>query len=62
MGWMQLLFFVGAALLIWILYRQVRSNPEMFSKANLGKSIFTMGLLALGLIVFIGLLMMLARG
>ncbi len=61
MNWTLLLFIVGAVLLGWMLYRQVRGNPQMFSRENIGKSIYTLGILALFLIVFIGLLVMMLR-
>ena len=59
--WMEILFLVGAIALIWILYRTVRGRPEMFSRENLSKSFFTMGVLALGLLVFIGFLVWMLR-
>ena len=51
-----------AAFLIWGLFRVIRSNPESLSFANLNKSFGTMGLLALGLIIFIAVIVYLLRG
>ncbi len=59
--WMTLLYIAGAALLAWFAYRTIRGNPEMFSKENLGKSFFTMGILALMLIAFVALLVFLLK-
>jgi hypothetical protein len=61
MEWGKLLYVIGAALLIWLLYRQIKGNPEMFSRTNLSKSFFTLGILALLLIGFIGLLVVMLR-
>lgn len=61
MEWGKLLYVIGAALLIWLLYRQVKGNPEMFSRTNLSKSFFTLGILALLLIGFIGLLVVMLK-
>lgn len=59
--WYQILAVLGAALVIWILYRGIKGNPQAFSKDNLNKSMSTMGLLALGLIAFIAVLVLLLR-
>ncbi len=48
--WQTILAVLGAMALIWFLVRGAKHNPEAFSKENLNKSSFTMGLLALGLI------------
>jgi len=61
MDWGKFFFIIGAALMAWLLYRQIRSNPQAFSKENLGKSFFTLGILALGLIAFIWLLVLMLR-
>lgn len=45
--------------LAFMLYRFVRSNPESLSKESLGKSFYSMGILAVALIVFIALVIML---
>lgn len=61
MEWGKLFFVIGAALMVWFIYRSIRSNPQAFSKENLSKSFFTLGVLALLLIAFIGLLVMMLR-
>ncbi len=40
----------------WLMYRHIRSSPQAFSKENLSKSFFTLGILALGLIALIWVL------
>ncbi len=39
---------------IWGLYRLIKVRPELFSKENLSKGLFDMGVLALILIIVIG--------
>jgi hypothetical protein len=46
----NILAIIAVALLIWMLYRGVKGNPEAFSLANLNKSFMTLGILALILI------------
>lgn len=58
---MQLLAIIIAGFFGWLMYRTVRNNPAAFSKENLGKSFYTVGLLTLGLIGFIALLVYLLR-
>lgn len=63
MSWIiQLLFVILAAFLVWWLYRGIRANPQAFSKENLGKSAYTLGVLALILIAFIALCVMMLKG
>lgn len=62
MDWGKLLFFIGALLMGILLYRQIKGNPEAFSKDSLSKSFFTLGILALFLICFIAFLVMMLRG
>lgn len=59
--WQQLLLLVLAIFLGWLVYRNVKTNPQAFSKSNLSKSVWTMGCLALFLIAFIALLILLVR-
>lgn len=61
MEWGKLLFLIGAILLAVLLYRQVKGNPQVFSRENMGRSLYTLGILALLLICFIGFLVMLVR-
>ncbi|WP_131782003.1 hypothetical protein [Legionella gresilensis] len=57
----QILGLIGAALIIWIMYRSIKSRPDLFSRDNLNKSFFTMGILAIILIAFVGLLILMVR-
>jgi putative copper export protein len=57
----QLLGLIGAALIIWILYRTIKGRPDQFSRANLMKSFSSMGILALILIGFVALLVLMVR-
>lgn len=57
----QFLALVGAALIVWLLYRTIKSRPDQFSRENISKSFSSMGLLALILIVFVALLILMVR-
>lgn len=57
----QLLGLAGAGLIVWIIYRNIKGRPDQFSKENLSKSFSTMGILALLLIGFVGVLVYLSR-
>lgn len=57
----QILGLLGAGMILFLLYRTIKGRPEHFSKENLNKSFFTMGLLAIGLIGFIALLILMLR-
>ncbi len=60
--WTQLFFVILAIFIGWLIYRTLKHNPQAFSKANLSKSFYTLGILALALIAFIAILVMLLRG
>jgi hypothetical protein len=60
--WTQLFFIILVAFLGWLIYKNIRHNPNAFSKENLGRSFYTLGLLALLLIAFVALLVILLRG
>jgi len=60
-NWMTLLYLLLAGLMAWFAWRMIRNNPNLFSKENIGNSFSTMALLALGLIVFIALLVFLLK-
>ena len=57
----QLLGLLGAGLIVWFMYRVVKSKPDLFNKNNLNLSFSTMGILALILIVFVFFLVMMVR-
>jgi len=52
---------LAIGLLVWLLYRGIRGNPEAFSAANLNKSFWTLGILTLILIAVIAFVVILLR-
>lgn len=50
-----------AAFLCFITYKYIRSNPEALTWKNINKSMFSMGILAVGLIAFLGIVVWLLR-
>jgi biotin transporter BioY len=61
MEWAKWLYILGAALAGWLLYRSIRGNPQAYSRENINKSVYTLGILALILIAFIGLIILLLK-
>lgn len=59
--WMQLGMAAAVTFLIYLLYRQIKHQPQAFSAANLQRSLGVLGLLALGLIGFVALCIVLLR-
>lgn len=57
----QVLALIGAALIVWVTYRAIKGRPERFSRANLNKSFFSLGVLAIVLIMFVALLVLMVR-
>ena len=57
----QILGLAGAAMIVWVIYRNIKGRPEQFSRENLTKSFSTMGVLALLLIGFVGVLVYLTK-
>lgn len=57
----QILGLVGALMIVWVIYRNIKGRPEQFSRENLTKSFSTMGVLALLLIGFVGVLIYFSR-
>ncbi|KTD17973.1 hypothetical protein [Legionella jordanis] len=57
----QILGILGAALIIWVLYRAIKGRPDQFSREKLAKSFSTLGILALILIAFVAFLVFLLR-
>ena len=57
----QLLSLVFAALIVWTMYRTIKGRPELFSREKISKSFSSMGILALLLIGFVGLMVLMLR-
>lgn len=57
----QILALMGAGLIIYFIYKQIKGRPELYTKENMSKSFMTMGVLAIGLIGFIALLVLILR-
>lgn len=57
----QILGLLGAILIVFVLYQNIKNRPDQFTKENLSKSFFTMGVLGLGLIAFVALLVFITR-
>ena len=50
-GWLEILYFIGALFVAWILYSHIRNKPDSFSSANIIKSLHSLGILAIILIL-----------
>jgi hypothetical protein len=59
-GWI-ILYWCGLVLMGWLTYRFVKGSPGLFTSQNFLKTSYTLALLALGLIVFIGICVLLLR-
>ena len=59
--WTQILRLLAVIALIWFLWSYIRRNPQAFSLANLNKSFYSMGILALILIAFVACLVFFVR-
>lgn len=57
----QILGLVSAGLIVWFLYRSIKGRPEIFSREKMSQSLSTMGLLGIGLILFVAFLVFLVR-
>lgn len=57
----QILGVMSFIFIAWILYRSIKSRPDVFSKENLSKSFFSMGVLGVILIGFVALLALLLK-
>lgn len=53
---LKLTYIVLAIFFVWQLFLYLNRHPDALSKENIDKSIFTLGLLALGLMGFVYLL------
>ncbi|MBM93194.1 MAG: hypothetical protein CMF51_00375 [Legionellales bacterium] len=59
--WVTVLYLCGMGLAGWLMYRQIKQHPELFSSENLIKSSNVLAVLALALIAFIGLVVIVLR-
>lgn len=60
--WMQIFYILIAAAFVWFIYTRIKHFPkEMFSKESIHKSIYVTGMIALGLIIFIWILVKLLQ-
>lgn len=59
--WAKLLYIIGAIVVAGLIFMNIRSNPQAFSRENLGKSFWIVGILALLLIGFVALLVIWLR-
>jgi TRAP-type C4-dicarboxylate transport system permease small subunit len=57
----QILALVAAGLIVWFTYAAIKNQPNQFSREKINKSLYSMGILALGLILFVGLLILFVR-
>jgi len=53
LNWEEILYYIMAAGMLYFLYQFIRKQKDAFSTTNLIKSMYTLGILALGLILFI---------
>lgn len=60
-SWGEMIFVLLALFMGYTLYRSVKHNPDLYSSENMHKSLWTVGLLALGLMGFISLCVMILR-
>ena len=61
MDWAKFSAVATSIIFILLIGSQLKRNPEMLSKANLNKSLGTMGMLALALIGFVGFLVLMLK-
>ena len=57
----QLLGIVGAGLILWLLYRTIKGRPDQFNRESINKSFLSLGILGIGLIIFVSLLVLMLR-
>lgn len=57
----QILGAIGAGLILYVLYQFIKGQPEQFSKQNINKSAYTLGVLSLILIAFVGFLVLILK-
>lgn len=57
----QISISVLCLFIVWRIYKVIKTNPELLSKANLSKSMSTVGVLALILIGGVALMVILVK-
>lgn len=57
----NILTALGIVLLLWVLYRGIKGNPQAFSKENINKSLSTLGVMALILIALVAFAVMMLK-
>jgi hypothetical protein len=57
----QILAIIAAGLLVYFSYKTIKGNPTAFSRENLSKSLSSVGVLAIILIIFVTFLVLLLR-
>ncbi|MCX7115653.1 MAG: hypothetical protein NTW08_07095 [Gammaproteobacteria bacterium] len=57
----QILAIAAAGLILWFLYHQIKSSPQVFSRENMSKSFTTLGILGVILIAFVTVLVWVAK-
>ncbi|MDQ2994923.1 MAG: hypothetical protein M3R00_08295 [Pseudomonadota bacterium] len=62
MSWQPIIFTVLLGALAWLMYRQLKGMPaDQLSKASIFKSLDVLGILAIGLVIFIWILVLLLK-
>lgn len=61
MDWTKISAIIACVIFALLIGGTLRKNPQLLTKANLNKSLSTMGLLGLGLIGFIAVLVLLLK-
>lgn len=59
--WQQILFLFLAGISLYFMYRSIKGRPDLFNKTNLSHSALTLGGLGILLILFVGLLVFIAK-
>jgi putative copper export protein len=59
--WQQIIYILLLLFIAWLIYRNIKQHPEWLSRENLSKSFSSMGILALILIAFVGVLVFMLR-
>lgn len=57
----QIIILIGMVAIGFWTYKIIKNNPGAFSKENMGKSFYTMGILAIILIAFVAFCIWLLR-